>query len=141
MTQFATRYGADMYRNDWGLGRPIAFSHGWPLSTDDFEDQMFFLVSRGIAASRMTGAATAVRASPRTATICRYADDLADLDAHLDLTNAIHVGRSTSGGEVAPYVGGQGTMWLAKAVLIGAVPPVMVKTESNPWRPAAWGIR
>ncbi len=118
MAAFVTKDGTQIYYDDWGSGQPVVFSHGWPLSAEAFEDQMFFLVSHGhrcIAHDLDT-----------------YADDLAALCEVLNLTNAVHVGHSTGGGEVARYIGRHGTRRVAKAVLIGAIAPLMLKTEANP---------
>ncbi len=122
-----------LYFKDWGSGQPIVFSHGWPLSADAWEDQMFFLASRGyrcIAHDRRGhGRSTQTWGGNDLDT---YADDLAKLCDALDLNNAIHVGHSTGGGEVARYIGRHGTKRVAKAVLIGAIPPLMLKTPANP---------
>ncbi len=122
-----------MYYKDWGSGQPVVFSHGWPLSADAWEDQMFYLASRGyrcIAHDRRGhGRSTQTWGGNDLDT---YADDLAKLCEALDLKNAIHVGHSTGGGEVARYVGRHGTKRVAKAVLVGAIPPLMLKTPANP---------
>src|SRR5207253_8490524 len=123
----------DIYYKDWGTGQPVVFSHGWPLSADDWDAQMLFLGQRGyrvIAHDRRGhGRSTQTWDGNEMDT---YADDLAALTERLDLKNAIHVGHSTGGGEVARYIGRHGTKRVAAAVLIGAVPPLMVKTEKNP---------
>jgi non-heme chloroperoxidase len=123
----------NLYYKDWGSGQPIVFSHGWPLSADDWDAQMFFFGQRGyrvIAHDRRGhGRSTQTWDGNEMNT---YADDLAALTEKLDLKNAIHVGHSTGGGEVARYIGRHGTKRVSMAVLIGAVPPLMVKTESNP---------
>ena len=122
-----------MYYKDWGTGQPVVFSHGWPLSADAWEDQMFFLASRGyrcIAHDRRGhGRSTQPWGGNDLDT---YADDLAALCETLDLKNAIHVGHSTGGGEVARYIGRHGTTRVAKAVLVSAIPPLMLKTPANP---------
>jgi non-heme chloroperoxidase len=122
----------DIFYNDWGTGQPIVFSHGWPLSADAFEDQMVFLANRGfrcIAADRRGhGRSTQTWGGNNLDT---YADDLAALTKALDLKEAIHVGHSTGGGEVARYIGRHGTSRVAKAVLISAIPPLMLKTPAN----------
>jgi non-heme chloroperoxidase len=127
--------GADieMYYKDWGSGQPIVFSHGWPLSSDAFEDQMFFLASRGFRCIAHDRRGHGRSSQPWTGNdMDTYADDLAVLTERLDLKNAVHVGHSTGGGEVARYIGRHGTKRVAKAVLIGAIPPLMLKTPSNP---------
>ena len=123
----------EIYYKDWGKGQPMVFSHGWPLSADDWDAQMLFFGQHGyrvIAHDRRGhGRSTQTWDGNEMDT---YADDLAALTEKLDLKNAIHVGHSTGGGEVARYIGRHGTKRVAKAVLISAVPPLMLKTEKNP---------
>ena len=128
-----TRDGTLIYYKDWGSGRPIVFHHGWPLSADDWDAQMMFFLSQGfrVIAHDRRGHGR----SSQTATgneMDTYAADVAQLAAQLDLRDAIHVGHSTGGGEVARYVARHGAGRVAKAVLIGAVPPIMVKSDRNP---------
>jgi len=133
MSTITTRDGTEIYYNDWGVGQPIVFSHGWPLSADAFEDQMFFLASRGYRCIAHDRRGHGRSAQPWEGNdLDTYADDLAALVDKLDLKNAIHVGHSTGGGEVARYIGRHGTRRVAKAALIGAIPPLMLKTERNP---------
>ena len=123
----------NIYYNDWGAGTPVVFSHGWPLSADAFEDQMFFLASRGYRCIAHDRRGHGRSSQPWQGNdMDTYADDLAALVEKLDLKNAIHVGHSTGGGEVARYIGRHGTKRVSKAVLIGAVPPLMLKTPANP---------
>ena len=133
MSHITTKDGTQIFYKDWGNGQPVVFSHGWPLTADAWEDQMFFLASHGyrcIAHDRRGhGRSTQTWDGNDMDT---YADDLATLVEKLDLKDAIHVGHSTGGGEVARYIGRHGTKRVAKAVLISAVPPGLVKTAANP---------
>jgi non-heme chloroperoxidase len=133
MSSITTKDGTQIYYKDWGEGQPIVFSHGWPLSADDWDTQMMFFLSQGyrvIAHDRRGHGRSSQTGDGHD--MDHYADDLAELTAHLDLKNAIHVGHSTGGGEVAHYIGRHGESRVAMAVLISAVPPLMVKTEANP---------
>jgi non-heme chloroperoxidase len=128
MNKITIKDGTEIYFKDWSTGRPVVFSHGWPLSADAFEDQMFFLASRGyrcIAHDRRGHG----RSSYEYDT---FADDLAALVNQLDLKDAILVGHSMGGGEVTRYIGRHGSKRVAKAVLVGAIPPLMLKTGANP---------
>jgi non-heme chloroperoxidase len=125
--------GSSLYFKDWGEGQPVVFSHGWPLTADAFEDQMFFLGQKGFRVIAHDRRAHGRSSQSWTGhNLDRYADDLAELTAHLNLKDAVHVGHSTGGGEVARYIGRHGTGRVAKAVLIGAITPIMVKTDFNP---------
>jgi non-heme chloroperoxidase len=133
MNSIRTSDGTEIYYKDWGKGQPVVFSHGWPLSSDAFEDQMFFLASRGYRCIAHDRRGHGRSSQPWQGNdLDTYADDLAELVAKLDLKDAIHVGHSTGGGEVARYIARHGTERVAKAVLIGAIPPLMVKTPANP---------
>ncbi|HEX9200172.1 MAG TPA: alpha/beta hydrolase [Acidobacteriaceae bacterium] len=133
MGLFTTKDGTRLYYNDWGAGQPIVFSHGWPLSADAFEDQMNFLANHGYRCIAHDRRGHGRSSQPWHGNdLDTYADDLAELVEALNLTNAIHVGHSTGGGEVARYIGRHGTKRIAKAVLIGAIPPLMLKTPANP---------
>jgi non-heme chloroperoxidase len=133
MSTITTKDGISIFYKDWGTGQPIVFSHGWPLSADDWDAQMMFFLNQGfrVIAHDRRGHGRSTQTSEGH-DMDHYADDLAALTAHLNLKNAIHVGHSTGGGEVTRYIARHGESRVAKAVLISAVPPLMVKTPSNP---------
>jgi non-heme chloroperoxidase len=133
MNTITTNDGVTIFYKDWGTGQPIVFSHGWPLSSDDWDTQMMFFLNNGfrVIAHDRRGHGR----STQTATghdMDHYADDLATLTDHLNLKDAVHIGHSTGGGEVVHYLARHGESRAAKAVLISAVPPIMVKTPANP---------
>ena len=133
MTFITTKDGTQIHYKDWGKGQPVVFGHGWPLSADAFEDQMFFLASHGYRCIGYDRRGHGRSSQPWNGNdMDTYADDLAALTEALDLKKAIHVGHSTGGGEVARYIGRHGTKRVAKAVLIGSVTPLMLKTAANP---------
>jgi non-heme chloroperoxidase len=133
MATITTKDGTTIYYKDWGKGQPIVFSHGWPLTADDWDAQMLFFGQRGyrVIAHDRRGHGRSTQTWDGN-DMDTYADDLAQLTEKLDLRNAIHVGHSTGGGEVARYIGRHGSKRVARAVLIGAVPPIMLKTAANP---------
>ena len=133
MPTITTKDGTEIFYKDWGSGQPIVFSHGWPLSSDDWDTQMLFFLNRGFRVS-----AHDRRGHGRSSQVAtghdmdHHADDLAALTAHLDLKNAVHVGHSTGGGEVIHYIARHGESRVAKAAILSTVPPLMVKTPANP---------
>ena len=133
MPTITTKDGTEIYFKDWGKGQALVFSHGWPLTADAWEDQMIFLAARGyrcIAHDRRGHGRSGQTWDGND--LDTYADDLAELVVALNLHNAIHIGHSTGGGEVTRYIGRHGTERVDKAVLIGAIPPLMLRTEKNP---------
>jgi non-heme chloroperoxidase len=133
MPTITTKDGTQIFYKDWGTGQPIVFSHGWPLSADDWDGQMLYFGQRGyrVIAHDRRGHGRSTQTWDGN-DMDTYADDLAVLTEKLDLKNAIHVGHSTGGGEVARYIGRHGSKRVAMAVLISSVPPLMVKTDKNP---------
>ena len=133
MGTITTKDGTSIYFKDWGAGRPIVFSHGWPLSADAWEDQMVFLAERGYRCIAHDRRGHGRSGQPWNGNdMDTYADDLAALFDALNLKDAMMVGHSTGGGEVARYIGRHGSARVSKAVLVGAVPPIMLKTAANP---------
>ena len=133
MPTIKTKDGVEIFYKDWGSGQPIVFSHGWPLSSDEWDAQMMFFVTRGfrvVAHDRRGHGRSSQVADGHD--MDHYADDLAAVTAHLDLRNAVHVGHSTGGGEVVHYIARHGESRVAKGAILSAVPPIMVKTASNP---------
>jgi non-heme chloroperoxidase len=133
MPTITTKDGVEIFYKDWGSGQPIVFSHGWPLSADDWDNQMMFFLGKGyrvIAHDRRGHGRSTQVADGHD--MDHYVDDLAALTAHLDLKNAIHVGHSTGGGEVVHYLARRGQQDVYKAAIISAVPPLMLKTNANP---------
>ena len=133
MAMIVTKDGTEIYYKDWGKGQPIVFSHGWPLSADDWDNQMMFFLQHGfrVIAHDRRGHGRSSQ-SDGGHDMDHYADDLAALTSHLDLKQAVHIGHSTGGGEVVRYLARHGESRVAKAVIISAVPPLMVKTANNP---------
>jgi non-heme chloroperoxidase len=133
MSTIATKDGTQIYYKDWGSGQPIVFSHGWPLSADAWESQMLFLADHGYRCIAHDRRGHGRSSQPWNGNdMDTYADDLAELLKDLDLNNATLIGHSTGGGEVARYIGRHGAARVAKAALIAAVPPLMLKTDNNP---------
>ena len=133
MPHIHAKDGTRIYYKDWGNGMPVVFSHGWPLTADAWDDQMLFLASRGFRCIAHDRRGHGRSDQPWDGNdLDTYADDVAALVSQLDLHNVIHVGHSTGGGEVARYIGRHGTGRVSKAVLIGAIPPLMLRTEANP---------
>ena len=133
MSTITTKDGVEIFYKDWGKGQPIVFSHGWPLSADDWDAQMLFFLNHGyrvIAHDRRGHGRSSQVADGHD--MDHYADDLAAVTTHLDLKNAIHVGHSTGGGEVVHYLARHGETRVSKAAIISAVPPLMVQTAANP---------
>jgi non-heme chloroperoxidase len=133
MPTIKTKDGTEIYYKDWGKGQPIVFSHGWPLSADDWDNQMLFFGQRGyrvIAHDRRGHGRSSQTWDGHD--MDHYADDLAALTEHLDLKDVIHIGHSTGGGEVVHYLARHGESRVAKAAIISAVPPLMLKTAANP---------
>lgn len=133
MSTLTTSDGTEIFYKDWGSGQPIVFSHGWPLTSDDWDTQMLFFLRHGyrVIAHDRRGHGRSAQ-TPVGHDLDHYADDLAELTNHLDLRDAIHIGHSTGGGEVVRYLGRHGEARVSKAAIISAVPPLMVRTDANP---------
>ena len=133
MNTITTRDGTEIFYKDWGQGRPVVFSHGWPLNADAWDEQLFFVASQGYRAVAHDRRGHGRSSQPWIGNdMDTYADDLAALMEKLDLRGAVLVGHSTGGGEVTRYIGRHGTSRVSKAVLVGAIPPLMLKTPANP---------
>lgn len=133
MPTITTKDGTEIFYKDWGIGRPVVFSHGWPLNADAWDDQLFFMASNGFRAIAHDRRGHGRSSQPWDGNdMDHYADDLAQLIEALDLEDAVLVGHSTGGGEVVRYIGRHGTGRVSRAVLVGAVPPLMLKTADNP---------
>ena len=133
MGTIKTRDGTEIYYKDWGAGQPVTFSHGWPLNADAWDEQMFFLASHGYRCVAHDRRGHGRSGQPWSGNdLDTYSDDLAALFEALDLKDAIMIGHSTGGGEVTRYIGRHGTARVSKAVLVSAIPPLMLKTPSNP---------
>jgi non-heme chloroperoxidase len=133
MATITTRDGNEIFYKDWGTGQPVVFSHGWPLNADAWDEQAFFVASHGYRAIAHDRRGHGRSSQPWDGNdMDHYADDLADLIEALDLRDAVLIGHSTGGGEVTRYIGRHGTARVAKAVLVAAVPPLMLKTAANP---------
>jgi pimeloyl-ACP methyl ester carboxylesterase len=142
MGTITTTDGTEIFYKDWGSGQPIVFSHGWPLSADDWDTQMLFFLQHGyrVVAHDRRGHGRSTQTGDGH-DMDHYADDMAAVTAHLDLKEAVHIGHSTGGGEVARYISRHGESRVAKAVLISSVPPLMVQTRRQPRRPAKERVR
>src|SRR6195256_4896188 len=128
-----TQDGTEVFYKDWGMGQPVVFSHGWPLNADAWDEQLFFMASNGFRAVAHDRRGHGRSSQPWNGNdMDHYADDLAEVIEALDLRDVALVGHSTGGGEVTRYIGRHGTSRVSKAVLVGAIPPVMLKTAANP---------
>jgi non-heme chloroperoxidase len=142
MGTITTRDGTEIFYKDWGSGQPVVFSHGWPLNADAWDDQAYFVASHGYRAIAHDRRGHGRSSQPWDGNdMDHYADDLADLIEALDLRDVVLVGHSTGGGEVTRYIGRHGTSRIARAVLVAAVPPLMLKTRRQSRRPANRGLR